>query len=233
MFLDISVYIIMETNEILLDDVSKIFLNSENTDDNKIAKKEIPKKEINQNNFLSKIKDKKIKLSPKQKELEKYGLDDFEYDLVKKRTISKIFLYYDTFPHKLGEKKPQNLDNKSLSKLDQMLSNCKILIGTKSLTKLLNNGISMGTDALEKFCVLLGLQLQGFSKELLDDQDFMDTVKEIILDYSDDMYISPFTRLAMCIISKGRQVQNKNISEIQKRDQNKDVKKFENKFSHL
>lgn len=140
------------------------------------------------------------------------NLDDFEYNLLKRKRITKIRRWYKTFPKKLGKAPSlQTLDKYDLQKLDYILKDCQYTVGCSNANSSMLTMAKGGIQALESGGnMLLGLQLDGLADTLNNNEDFQDNLKELLLYYDEQVYTRPEWRIIQTIFITGTTIHTKN-----------------------
>jgi hypothetical protein len=137
-------------------------------------------------------------------------------------TVQKIRLYLTHFPdleklHIVPRKKNSvdpdtekwliSLYTKKQAELDKMLNFIKFHvrnnINEQTSIKMANNLLETGTKTLEHILLLVGLKVQGLSKNMMEDEDVERCVREILIDNSiSTLNLGPKADLGLKLVMK-------------------------------
>lgn len=135
-------------------------------------------------------------------------VEDYEMTMKKAKVLRDIKRRLMTFPDKVEHLMlPMPLEYYSLEQLENYLNELRLTISNSNSTSQFLKMVLGAVSGFEAFVVsYTPLKLQGLSNVLAQDQDTEDILKEIYLDYIDESYQDPISRLAMKVMSTSLQV---------------------------
>ena len=136
----------------------------------------------------------------------------------KEALITKISAYMEAFPQKLaplfGNKPPsvfqKNLRQCSLARLDEYHGQIKYRVSNAGLSDaglLAFQTASRGVESIGGYC---GLNLQGYSQSLAQNEGAQQALKELQIEYLSTVAVTPQRRLAMICIMQAYNVHTSN-----------------------
>jgi hypothetical protein len=211
--------------------------------------------EINQNvnddDILKPDNEDNIKKSKKDKKKDDSDADDSDEDdedkeekeedtietrLSKKSIINKINRWKLNFPEVLENIKYD--DFMKVEELKMIEQECEFAVATSNCGDIVTATVSGVATAAEIAAPYMGLKLQGYQQTLMSNPQFNNTLKELSVKYSDQLYTDPFTRLTISMLHTGAIVHMVNMNreqlEINKKMENKNINiDMQNKFNEL
>ena len=116
--------------------------------------------------------------------------------VTKHKLITVIRLYIEWFPHKLQGFKELQLDEMDVPTLRQTLLDVRFIIKAQNISAFNHSLLMSASRATEALGGWFGLELDGLTRDIEEDADFNDLVKEIALDDAENGFsmISPWQR---------------------------------------
>lgn len=152
-----------------------------------------------------------------------YSLSTVDQDVVDSHKIRiSIVRYYQTFSKYLdmyGDRLSLvNLEPLTKQELEILLQEVKITVGCRSSSSLISN-LYFGSLAMaEALAPKVNMKLDGLANAIASNQNIVETIKEISLEYESMSYIPPIYRLALFTSQSILYVNNHNKAEEKKKD---------------
>lgn len=140
-------------------------------------------------------------------------------DLERRKIIKRIRLAASWFPETAGEiVKSKNLEKLDIHQLQELEVEVRFDIGTSN-SSLINTSVSQGAlQVMEGMVTSAGFKVDGPTIRLSDLQkhpDYQSLLKELMLDFSDFVYESPWKRMGLFLLQSAAKVHAINNSAAQ------------------
>jgi hypothetical protein len=131
----------------------------------------------------------------------------------KRRLAMKIIQYKQSFPTKFQSLVIQDLHQKSVPELKEMLADCQYMLAAGTNSTLYRLGFNFGVTAIERLANATGAKCQGLSVYLQRDEEWRDLCKEMELQYSEFTPIGVEKRMLFKLIQAAGAVDERNRYE--------------------
>ena len=169
--------------------------NIDKPEDEQNEQKELEQQEPDPEEFLSPIERQKIMIE-------------------KQKLKNKVLRYKELFPHYMRniEFKLEDLDNLDIEQLENLIEELSVVVNTRNSSNLTQMLYFTTTSVFETTSTRFGMQVNGLTEALKQNQAVIDCLNELSLKYENDMYMAPEVRLGYLTAQTVLQLHNLNKS---------------------
>lgn len=183
-------------------------------------------------------KKKKVEEIPtKEQDLPQEEEDSLDLKLVKSELVNMILMYKIKFEKYLlaYEIDIMKLKSMSLEELETLYKQVELAVQCRNSTNMYKFTYSGVLESVEKFAPIVGMNLNGLSAVMNNNNEIQEILDEISIKYSSKTYAPPEIRLCFITLytALGINSQNKKISAINKVVEEKVDIKIAEKYSDL
>lgn len=161
-----------------------------------------------------------------------------EDKLTKTTILNKIKRWKYTFPNLLEQYNVNHLEDKTIEELQNLEKEMNYVVTTHNSSNLAIPMANCVASIIENMSVFTPLKLKGYQQNLMNNEEFINVLKELSVQYSDYVYISPTARLGYHMVSTAILTNainmSKEIEETKQKIKNKEIdKNIESKYGNL